>query len=114
MSTPKEQWQITEAIVFSVDWFEPTRYDFGHYTVVYSYRVDNERFTGEFRDYTDERDDYLHRDDAISIRYCPEHPDRSFYPGAKSAIDKRLLFLGIGAGLAVIVLLITYLRGGFR
>jgi hypothetical protein len=114
MGTPKEQWPIAEALVFSVDWVEPTRNDFGHYTLVYSYRVDNERFTGEFRDYTEERDNYLHRDDVISIRYCPEHPSRSFYPETKSVADKRLLFLGIGAGLAVIVFAIVYLSGGFR
>jgi hypothetical protein len=71
---PKEQWPITEALVFSVDWTEPSRNDSSHYTVIYSYRVGEELYTGQFRDYTGEQDSYLHQDDVISVRYCPELP----------------------------------------
>jgi hypothetical protein len=113
VSTPKEQWPATDALVYSVDWIEPSREDFGHYTVVYSYRVDDERYTGEFRDYN-EQGNSLHRDDVISIRYCPERPAKSFYPDVKSALSKRVLFLSVGAGIALIVLMIVYLSGGFH
>ena len=56
VSTPREQWPPTDGLIFSVEWFEPTRNDFGHYTVIYSYRVGDARFTGEFRDYTEVQD----------------------------------------------------------
>jgi hypothetical protein len=114
VSTPKEQWQVTDALVYSVEWIEPSRNDWGHYNIIYSYRVGEERFTGESRDYSSEQATPLHRDDDIAIRYCPEHPQKSYYPEAKSVIDKRLLFFGIGAGAALIAMLIVYFNGGFR
>jgi len=115
--TPKELWQTAEALVYSVERFDPDgrgEEDYGHYTVVYSYRVGEDRHTGEFNDYCDATDSYFHRDDTISVKYCPEHPEKSFYPDAESAKNKRLIAIGFGACLAVIVMLIVYFSGGFR
>ena len=82
--------------------------------VVYSYRAGENRYTGECKHYGKESESYLHRDDAISIRYCPEYPAKSYYPDAKKRLNKAIFFLGIAAGVALIVLLIIYLSGGFR
>ena len=112
MNTPKEQWPITNALIFSVDWAEPLRDEPGHYAVIYSYRVGEERYTGQFRDYTSEQDDYLHHEDVISIRYCPEHPSKSFYPEADDdgsyGIGQRLVAFSIGGGITLIGILIVY------
>jgi len=114
VSTPKEQWQITDALVYSADWIDPSRNDWGHYLVVYSYRVGEDRFTGDCKHYGKDSDSYLHPDDVISIRYSPERPAQSYYPDAKKRLNKAIFFLGIAAGVALIVLLIIYLSGGFR
>jgi hypothetical protein len=117
VSTPKELWGTAEALVYSVDRYDPTGSsadDYPHYTVVYSYRAGEERYTGKFDDYRDGSDSYFHAGDSVSIRYCPERPERSFYPEAKSATNRRLLAFGVGAGLAVIVMLIVYFDGGLR
>jgi hypothetical protein len=114
VSTPKEQWQITDALVFSAEWVTPSRNDWGHYMVVYSYRVGEDRYTGDYNHYCKETESYLHSDDRVSIRYCPEHPAKSYYPDAKKRISKLMLVLSFDAGIALIVLLIIYLTGGFR
>jgi hypothetical protein len=114
VSVPKEQWQITDALVYSVDWIDPSRNEAGHYNVVYSYKVSEERYTGEFSDYSNERDTPLHRDDVISIRYCPDHPTRSYYPDVQKSTNPRLILFAIGAGVGLIVLLIVYFSGGLR
>jgi len=39
MSTPKEQWQMAEALIYSCDWIKPDERSEGYYGVVYSYKV---------------------------------------------------------------------------
>jgi hypothetical protein len=112
--TPKEYWPTTEALVYSVEWFEATHDDYANYLVVYSYRVGDQRYTGEFRDYGTHLEGFLHRNDTISVRYSPENPEKSYFPQRNSALNRRLLAIGIGAGFAVIVMLIVYFSGGFR
>ena len=111
--TSRADWQSTTANVYSVEWIEPNRNDFGHYNVVYSYRVNAEMYIGEFADYGSADESYLKRDDSIQIRYDPANPKRSFYPEARGATKRRLFFAGLGLGLALIVMLIVYLNGGF-
>jgi hypothetical protein len=110
----KEGWLPAKGLIYSIEWIEPSRNDFGHYNVVYSYRVNDEMHTGHFRDYTSPVDDYLHRDDTIDIQYNPKHEEQSHYPLAQSAINGRLTFFSIGAILGAVVMLIVYLSGGFR
>lgn len=114
MSTPKDQWRTVEALVYSVEWIDPSRNDYGHYKVVYSYKVGEERYVGEFRDYTAGKDGYLHPNDTISIQYNPENPTRSFYPLVHSATKRRLNAAGIGCAVAIVYLLILLLSGAFR
>jgi Protein of unknown function (DUF3592) len=114
VNRPKDQWQIAEALVYSSEWILPTRNNFGHYRVVYSYRAGGERYTGESAHYGNEKDSYLRRDDVITIRYCPETPAESYYPDAKKRIPKWLLFLSIEAGVVLAALLVFYFSGGFR
>lgn len=56
MTSNKADWRLTTATVYSADWVPRTRNDFGHFNVVYSYRVDNEYYTGEFNDYGSENE----------------------------------------------------------
>jgi hypothetical protein len=50
MISGKADWHSATANIYSVEWIEPNRNDFGHYNVVYSYRVNDEMYTGEFSD----------------------------------------------------------------
>jgi len=79
----KQNWPSTEALVYSVEWFDPSRADSGHYKVEYSYRIGDERYTGEFYDYGSSQESYLHRDDTIRIEYDPSRPQHSRYPEAR-------------------------------
>jgi hypothetical protein len=110
----KEGWPIAKALVYSVEWIDHSRNDFEHYNVVYSYSVNDEMYSGDFKDYRSPSDDYLHRNDSIDIQYDPEHPERSHYPLVKSATNRRLTFISIGIAVAAIVLLIVYLNDGFK
>ena len=110
----KVGWPTTQGLVYSVDWIEPSRNNFGHYEVVYSYRVGDERYTGSFSDYGRENEDYLHPNDEIDVQYDPNRPDLSHYPLVRTATYARLLLFGIGAGVAIIVMTIVYLSGGFN
>src|ERR1017187_1264786 len=94
-----QDWQLVIANVFSAEWIDATRNDFGHYSLVYTYRVGDEIYRGESSDYRPAADEYLKRDDSIQVRYDPSNPKRSFYPEARSATNKRLFFFGIGAGI---------------
>ena len=82
--------------------------------MVYSYKVGEDRYTGEFSDYSREQDTPLYGNDVISIRYCPEHPARSYYPEIQNTANPRLLIFAIGAGVGLLVLIVAYLEGGFR
>jgi hypothetical protein len=114
VNSTKAYWQMTTATIYSVSWIDPNRNDFGHYNVVYSYRVNDEIYTGEFSDYGPENEPYLKRDDTIQIRYNPSNPKKSFYPEVRSATKRRLFFAGLGLALALIVMLIVFLNGGFK
>ena len=96
-----------------MDWFDPSRSYGGHFDIVYSYKVSEVRYTGQFSDYS-KSDKPLHVNDTIAIRYCPEHPDRSYYPKVQRDPYPHSLIFAIGVGAALIVFLIVYLSGGFR
>ena len=103
-------WVLTKGLVYSVEWIEPSRNDFGHYNVVFSYRVDGELYTGEFTDYCDSQEGYLRREDSIDVLYDPQKPRNSFYLDLHTATDCRLLFGSIGLGFALVVMVIVYLN----
>jgi hypothetical protein len=113
-SRGKEGWILAKGLVYSVEWIEPSRNDFGHYNVVFSYRAAGELYTGEFSDYGEATDNYLHKDDPIDILYNPDHPQQNSYPLIRTATNRRLAYFGIGAAIAIIVLLIVFLNGGFK
>jgi Protein of unknown function (DUF3592) len=114
MTLTKANWPMTTANIYSVESIDANRNDFGHYNVVYSYRVNDEMYTGEFSDYGSENESYLKRDDSIQIRYDPSNPKKSFYPEVRSATKRRLFYFGLGLAIALIVMLIVFLNGGFR
>lgn len=103
----------TQALVYSVDWFQGNRNDLPHYTVVYSYQVGDDWYTGTFYDYGHkEQDSYLHRDDTITIRYNPANPQKSFYGEAvPSMLPGGLTVLLVGLGSALFVCFIAWLLG---
>ncbi|MBS1820440.1 MAG: DUF3592 domain-containing protein [Acidobacteria bacterium] len=114
MTSGRSDWQITPANVYSVDWIDPSRNDWGHYEVVYSYRVGNDFFTGRFSDYGSPAESYLKRDDTIHIRYNPSNSKKSFYPDARQPSIKKVSLALIGVGIGLLVMLIVYLSGGFN
>ena len=83
MPAPKSQWPTTQALVYTVDWYDATRSDPGHYDVTFSYNVDGARYTGTFSDYGKSDEPYLHRNDEITIRYNAAHPQQCEYPAAR-------------------------------
>jgi Protein of unknown function (DUF3592) len=114
INSSKTNWQLATANIYSAEWIDPTRNDFGHYTVTYTYHAGEEIYTGEFRDYVSQTEPYLKRDDVIQIRYNPLNPKKSFYPEVHSATNRRLFFISLGLALAIIVMVIVYLNGGFK
>ncbi len=111
---PKEGWLPTKALVYSVEWIDPSRNDFGHYSVVYSYRANDELYTGKFNDYGPESETYLHPKDVIDIQYNPEHLEDSYYPLVRTATKRRVLSFAIGLAIGIAVLLIVYINNGFK
>lgn len=103
----KEDWPTTDALVYSVEWFDPSRADHGHYKVVYSYAVGDERYSGQFYDYGTSDESYLHRDDAITIEYDRDRPEHSRYPLARAA--RRILPDGATWALRIIVVIFVLL-----
>ena len=89
---------MTEALIYSLDLIKPSR-DEPHYDVVYSYKVGEERYTGQFSDYyRGDSHSPLHVNGIISIRYCPEHPAKSYYPDAQPpAVSRWMLFAAMMA-----------------
>jgi hypothetical protein len=111
--TGKDRWLTTQATVYSVGWRSlPDEQDspVGYYDVVFSYRVNDEIYSGKFSDYGMEAEDYLHRNDQIPIRYNPAHPERNYYPDLRTSTSYTLLCAAIGAGAGVVTLLIAYFR----
>ncbi len=109
----KDGWYPAKGLVYSVDWIDPSRYDYGHYDVVYSYRVADEEYIGQFSDYTSADADCLHKGDTIDILYNPAKPKKSFYSAAGKRIS-RLVFVTIGVVVGIIVMLIAYFTGGLN
>jgi hypothetical protein len=106
----RQDWQLTIANVYSVEWIEPSRNDWGHYDVTYSYRAGNEYYTGHFSDYTSVNATFLKRNDSIEIRYNPQNARKSYYPDAKRPIiSKMSLALIGGLSIGAVVMLSMYL-----
>jgi hypothetical protein len=58
-----------------------------------------------------EAEDYLHKDESIEIRYDPAKPNKNYYPLLRTATNYRLLCGAIGGAIAIVVMLISFLRG---
>jgi hypothetical protein len=101
--TRKNSWPKTLAHVYSVEEIEA---EYGNqiagYNVVYSYSVGNGRYVGKFSD----SHTSLRKGEIVSVRYCPEHPDRSFYPMATGLSGRGLIVVALGAGAALAVLFV--------
>jgi hypothetical protein len=115
--TGKDLWTPITAVVFSCEWTSlpnQTDSEVGHYHVVYSYSVANERYVGRFVDYGLQQESYLHPGDTFTIRYDPSHPSRSYYPDLRTRRSFLLICAGIGAGLGLLVGAIAIARSILR
>ena len=107
-------WLAAKGLIYSVEWIDANREDYGHYNVVFSYSANSGLHTGSFTDYGKEEESYLHRGDLIDILYDPRHPDRNFYPFVRSATNRRLIAISIGAVAALIMMTWALLTGVWR
>jgi hypothetical protein len=110
----RDRWPVATGVVYSVGWRgleNQVDSPVGYYDVVFSYRVNDELYSGRFSDYGMEAEDYLHKDESIEIRYDPANPNRSYYPLLRTAANYRLLCGAIGGAIAIVVILISFLRG---
>lgn len=57
---------------------------------------------------------YLKRDDVIQIRYNPANAKQSFYPEARTATKRRILWVCTVVGIFLIMTFIEYLSGVFK
>jgi hypothetical protein len=109
----RDRWLPVTGLVYTVEWrglSDEVNSPIGYYDVVFSYRVSNQLYSGRFSDYGMEAEDYLHKDESIEIRYDPSNPSRNYYPLLRTATNYRLLCGAIGGAIAIIVMLIAYLR----
>jgi hypothetical protein len=109
--TGRDQWIPTMARVYSSEYAdlpEQVNSPVGYSTVVYSYSVQGELYTGKFVDFGRADESYFKRDDTVEIRYDPRHPAKSYYPEQRTQTNFRLLCAGIGVGLALIVVGISW------
>jgi hypothetical protein len=92
----KQDWQLTTANVYSVEWIEPSRNDWGHYEVTYSYRAGDEYYTGHVSDYSSASTTFLKRNDSIEIRIALKIPEKVITrtPSGPSLASYHLLLLG--------------------
>jgi hypothetical protein len=110
----RDRWPSTTGSVYSVEWRGMSNQadsPVGYYDVSFSYRVNDQLYSGKFSDYGMEVEDYLHPNDAIEIRYDPSAPRRNYYPALRTASNYRLLCFSIGVTIALAIMLIAYLRG---
>jgi hypothetical protein len=110
----RDRWLPVTGVVYSVEWrgqSDQVDSPIGYYDVVFSYRVDDELYSGRFTDYGMEAEDYLHKDDRIEIRYDPSNPNKNYYPLLRTTTNYRLLCGAISGAIAIIVMLIAYFRG---
>ena len=80
----------------------------GYYTVVYSYTVGGEFYTGKFVDFGRSDESYLKRNDTVSIRYYPHRPAESYYPELRTQTNFRLLSACLGAVIGALVVAIAW------
>jgi hypothetical protein len=109
----RDQWPAATGFVYSAEWRGLSGQGdspVGYYDVVFSYRVNDQLYSGRFSDYGMEVEDYLHKDDTIEIRYDPSNPEKNYYPLLRTATNFRLLCGAIGAAIAIIVMLIAHFR----
>jgi hypothetical protein len=110
----KDRWLSTTGTVYSVEWrglSNQVDSPVGYYDVVFSYRATDQIYTGKFSDYGMEAEGYLHPDNTIEIRYDPSHPQRNYYPELRTYTNYRLLCFSVGVTIAIVVMVIAYLRG---
>ncbi len=109
--TGRDKWLPATARVYSSEYGdlpEQINSSSGYYTVVYSYSVDGELYTGKFVDFGRADQSYLKRDDTVEIRYDPRDPAKSYYPELRTQTNFRSVCAGAGAALAVIVMAIEW------
>ena len=76
--TGRDKWASIDALVFSSEYVPYQRTALAHYHVIHSYKVGEERYVGEFDDFSVRP--RFKREETISVRFNPRAPKRSYYP----------------------------------
>ena len=105
--TGKGDWKQASATVFSSEWLNKPSHRDGHRHIVYNYSVGDTYYSGEFFDYGLETDEYAKPGDSLEIRYDPNNPAKSYYPERRTARKMVLICVAIGAGLALLVMILA-------
>jgi hypothetical protein len=96
-----KDWKDTEGTVASVDEFR-TRSGTEYYSVVFTYKVDNEWYGGTFTTSEEYR-----KDDTLTVLYDPKQPDRNNLV-EKETIRRWVIGSLIGAGALLLLYAIFY------
>jgi len=62
---------------------------------------------GSFFDYGLETEEYSKPGDSLEIKYDPDNPAKSYYPERRTARKMTLICMAIGAGLALLVMILA-------
>jgi hypothetical protein len=107
-------WQSREATIYSAEWIDPQGEQRGCWQITYSYRVGDEYYSGEFTDWSSADISSYRKNETLSIEYSIEYPSLSRVPGITSLWDLMKIPVLIGAGLALVVMMIVLLGGGSK
>lgn len=100
--TGRDKWILTQGFVFSSEYVPYQRNALAHYHVVYSFKVNEERYTGKFDDFS--KLERFRSGDPIGIRYKPSNPDRSYYPEQWTDTFFFVGALAFGALIGIVVI----------
>lgn len=91
-----DNWQKIDAVVDSVEWFDPEHEQFGYFDVIYSYRVGDIVHQGRFHDYGEDNEEYLKPQDVIEILFNPDSCTDCHYPQARTLASRKMMYIGMG------------------
>jgi hypothetical protein len=109
MST--RDWVSINATIFSANYIDSGGEERPFWRVVYSFRVDDDYYSGEFTDFANDSEVEYHKDESLSIEYLAANPNKNRVPGATTYWSKARIPFAIGALLALAVALISALKG---
>jgi hypothetical protein len=105
--TGRDTWPEADGFVFSSEYVPHQHHARSHYHVVYSYKVDDERYVGQFDDFLSEQ--RFRVDEPITIRFNPKNPNRSYFLDQQTDTLFFVTAIFFGVVLACIVIIANLL-----